>query len=109
MMTTFDEREKSFEKKFAQDEEAAFKSLARRNRLLGHWAAEMMGKSKDDAAAYAKDIVATGFDPGGEVAVVEKLLQDLAAVGTTELDVRKQMADLLDIAAEQIRAGLRSA
>src|SRR5262244_1790152 len=88
-MTTFDKREEGFEKKFALDEEQRFKAVARRNRLLGLWAAEKLGKSGDDAAAYAKEVVAAEFDGTGDAGVIRKVMGDLAAKGTsaTEGDI----------------------
>ena len=91
-MTTFDKREEAFEKKFALDEEQKFKAEARRNRLLGLWAAEKLGISGDAASAYAKDIVAAEFSEGGDDAVVRKVMDDLAAKGiaVTEAQIRDQ-------------------
>ena len=65
-MTTFDRREEGFEKKFAHDEELRFKAMARRNRLLGEWAAEKLGLSGDEAAAYAKTVVMADFEEPGD-------------------------------------------
>ncbi len=72
-MTTFDKREEAFEKKFALDEEQKFKAEARRNRLLGLWAAGKLGLSGDAAGAYAKEVVAAEFGEGGDDAVVRKV------------------------------------
>ena len=80
-MTTFDKREEGFEKKFALDEEQKFKAEARRNRLLGLWAAEKLGLSGDAASAYAKEIVAAEFGEGGDADVIRKVLGDLSAKG----------------------------
>ena len=80
-MTTFDEREKEFEARFKHDEDFRFKVTARRNRLLGLWAAERMGVSDAAADAYAKTIIAAEFEHGGDSHVVEKILTDLAAKG----------------------------
>lgn len=108
-MTTFDERKDRFEKKFAHDEELKFRAVARRNRLLGLWAAATLGKAGDDAAAYAKEIVAADFEPGGGGAnsdrVLRKLAHDLTGMGITEHQVQQKMLDLLDVAIEQIKAG----
>src|ERR1700691_3861434 len=82
-MTTFDEREKDFEARFKHDQELRFKVTARRNRLLGLWAAEKMGLSGAAADAYAKTIVAAEFDKGGDKHVVEKVAGDLAGTGQT--------------------------
>ena len=81
-MTTFDEREKEFEARYKHDQELQFKVKARRNRLLGLWAAERMGLSGDAAQAYAKEIVDAEFD-GGDPHVVEKVCADLNASGQT--------------------------
>jgi hypothetical protein len=80
-MTTFDEREKEFEARFKHDEDFRFKVTARRNRLLGLWAAERMGLSGAVAATYAKTIVAAEFEHGGDSHVVDKVVADLAAEG----------------------------
>ena len=105
-MTTFDKREEAFEKRFALDEEEKFKAVARRNKLLGLWAAEKLGKSGDEAGAYAKDLVAAEFD-GGDAAVISKVMGDLAARGATavETDVRAKLAELMAVAAAQVKAG----
>ena len=72
-MTTFDEREKAFEKKFEHDQDLQFKTTARKNKLLGLWAAGLMGKSGADAEAYAKEIVVADLDRPGDSDVIEKL------------------------------------
>ena len=104
-MTTFDDREKAFENKFKYDEEMKFKATARRNRLVGMWAAEKLGKTGDDATAYAKEVVAADFDRPGEEDVIEKLLGDFAAAGLTlgRADVLFQMERLFGQAVEQLR------
>ena len=106
-MTTFDKREEGFEKKFALDEEQKFKALARRNRLLGLWAAGKLGISGDAANAYAKEIVAAEFSEGGDAAVIRKVMGDLAAKGIaiTEAQVRTEMTGLMAQAAAQVKAG----
>ena len=78
-MPTFADREKEFEARFTHDEELRFKATARRNRLLGLWAAQRLGLTGDAAQAYAKDIVATQFGAGGDRRVIDKLSADLAA------------------------------
>jgi hypothetical protein len=105
-MTTFDEREKEFEKRFALDEEQKFKAVARRNKLFGLWVAEKLGKSDDDAGAYAKDVVAAEFD-GGDAAVLKKVMGDLAVTGTAVSDdaLRAKLDQLAAIAAAQVKAG----
>ncbi|SHG25448.1 DUF1476 domain-containing protein [Cognatishimia maritima] len=76
-MNTFDDREKSFEAKFAHDEEMNFKAEARANKLLGLWAAELMGKTGDDAAAYAKSVIVADFEEAGDEDVIRKVTADL--------------------------------
>jgi hypothetical protein len=80
-MTTFDDRERGFEAKFAHDEEMQFRILARRNRLLGIWAARLMGLSEAEADAYAKDVIRAEFEEAGDEDVVRKLLGDLISAG----------------------------
>jgi hypothetical protein len=106
-MTTFDKREEGFEKKFALDEEQKFKAEARRNRLLGLWAAGKLGLSADAASAYAKEIVAAEFGEGGDADVIRKVIGDLAAKGiaVTETQVRTQMSELMTQAIAQVKAG----
>ena len=84
-MTTFDERERAFETKFARDEEMAFRIVARRNRLLGHWAAGLMQLTPEEAEAYARSVVHAEFEEAGDEDVVRKLVGDLAAAGV-EID-----------------------
>ena len=104
-MSSFDKREEGFEKKFAIDEEQRFKAEARRNKLLGLWAAEKLGKSGDDAAAYAKDVVASDFEEAGDADVLRKVAADLAGKGVSEADIRKKMDELLATAIAQVKAG----
>ncbi|MFG3757572.1 DUF1476 domain-containing protein, partial [Klebsiella pneumoniae] len=80
-MTTFDERKDGFENKFVHDAELKFKAEARRNRLLGLWAAEILGKSGDTAAAYAKEVVDADFAEAGDADVLHKVARDLAGKG----------------------------
>ena len=103
-MTTFNDREKSFEKKFEKDQELQFKVNARRNKLLGLWAAGLMGKSGADAEAYAKEVVIADFEKPGDSDVIAKLVKDLAAAGkpTEEHTIRKQADRLLDDAKKQL-------
>jgi hypothetical protein len=103
-MTTFDEREKSFEKKFEHDQELQFKVKARRNKLLGLWAAGLLGKSGADAEAYAREIVMAEFEKPGDADVVHKLMRDLAAAGKPMEDhtIRKQAERLLPTAKQQV-------
>ncbi|MFZ5731352.1 MAG: DUF1476 domain-containing protein [Pseudomonadota bacterium] len=104
-MTTFDKREEGFEKKFALDEEQKFKAEARRNKLLGLWAAEQLGKSGDDAAAYAKEVVASDFEESGDADVLRKVAKDLAGKGISEQQIRAKMDELVAVAVAQIKAG----
>lgn len=103
-MTTFNDREKSFEKKFEKDQELQFKVNARRNKLLGLWAAGLMGKSGADAEAYAKEVVIADFEKPGDSDVIAKLVKDLAAAGkaTEEHTIRKQAERLMDDAKKQL-------
>ena len=78
-MTTFDDRERAFESKFAHDEELRFRVVARRNRLLGAWAARLMGLSDAEADAYAKDVIRADFEEAGDEDVIRKLLGDLTS------------------------------
>ncbi|WP_029031502.1 DUF1476 domain-containing protein [Salinarimonas rosea] len=100
-MTTFDDRESAFENKFAHDEELRFKAIARRDRLVGLWAAEKLGKTGADADAYARDVVSADLKKPGDADVFEKLRADLPAdVGDAE--IRQQMLDLLARAVQEI-------
>ena len=102
-MTTFDKREEGFEKQFAHDEELRFKAMARRNKLLGLWAAGVLGKSGADAEAYAKEVVLADFEEAGDNDVLRKVTTDLQAKGVTEQQIRAQMTELLAQAVEQIK------
>lgn len=104
-MSSFDKREEGFEKKFALDEEQKFKAEARRNKLLGLWAAEKLGKTGDEAAAYAKEVVSADFEEAGDADVLRKVATDLAGKGVSEADVRKKMDELVATAVAQIKAG----
>jgi len=106
-MTTFDKREEGFEKKFAMDEESRFKANARRNKLLGLWAAEKMGITGPDAEAYAKEVVVADFEEAGDDDVFRKVRKDFDAKGVSQSDqdIRKAMVDLMALAIEQIKTG----
>ena len=104
-MTTFDKREEGFEKKFAIDEELKFKAVARRNKLLGLWAAEKLGKGGDEAAAYAKEVVAADFEEAGDDDVFRKVAKDLSGKGVNEAQVRQKMEELLAVAVAEVKAG----
>ena len=103
-MTTFDKREEGFEKQFAHDEELKFKATARRDRLLGQWAAEKLGLVGDEAAAYAKSIVIADIETHDPVAKVRK---DFDAKGVKESDdqIRRVMTELMARAILEIKAG----
>jgi hypothetical protein len=107
MSTSFDKREEGFEKQFAHDEELRFKATARRNKLLGLWVAEKLGKSGPDADAYAKEVVTADFEEAGEDDVFRKVRKDLddKKVAVSDQDIRKMMIDLMGQAIEQIKAG----
>ena len=106
-MTTFDNREDTFERKFAHDEELRFKANARRNKLLGLWAAEKLGKFGAEADAYAKEVVLADFQEAGEDDVLRKVRGDLEAggVAVSEGEIRARMTDLLERAVEELKAG----
>jgi hypothetical protein len=106
-MTTFDKREEGFEKKFAHDEELRFKANARRNKLLGLWAAEKLGKSGPDADAYAKEVVMADFEEAGDNDVFRKIRKDFDAKGVAESDhqIRRTMDELMARAISEIKAG----
>jgi len=84
-MTQFNDREKAFENMYARDQEMQFKIVARRNRLLGHWAAKKMGLTEAEAEAYAKDVIRADFEEAGDEDVIRKLLGDLTSAGV-EID-----------------------
>ncbi len=106
-MNTFDKRQDGFEKKFAHDEELRFKANARRNRLLGQWAAEKMGLAGEAVDAYAKEVVMSDFEEAGDEDVFRKVRQDFDAKGVTQSDhqIRRTMAELMEQAIAQVRAG----
>ncbi|MBR9842401.1 MAG: DUF1476 domain-containing protein [Rhodobacteraceae bacterium] len=100
-MSTFDDRENAFENKFAHDEEMKFKADARCNKLLGLWAAEMLGKSGDEAEAYAKSVIIADFEEAGHEDVVRKVAGDLE--GKADADtIRAKRAELMLVAQEQV-------
>ena len=106
-MSSFDKREEGFEKKFALDAEQKFKAEARRNKLLGLWAAEKLGITGDDAAAYAKEVVAADFEEAGDQDVQNKVVKDFTAKGVavTAAEVRVKMDELMGMAVAQVKAG----
>ena len=93
-MTTFDDRERAFETQYARDEEMQFRIIARRNRLMGEWAAGLMGLTEVEAASYAKDVVRADFEEAGDEDVIRKLLGDLtsANVDIDEARIREALA-----------------
>jgi hypothetical protein len=108
-MPTFEDREKSFEKKFEHDQELQFKVNTRKNKMLGLWAADLMGKTGADAEAYAKDVVMADFEKPGDSDVVHKLMKDLAAAGkpTDEHTIRKQSQRLQPMALQQVMSEVK--
>ncbi|MGD9476613.1 UNVERIFIED_ORG: DUF1476 domain-containing protein [Roseateles sp. XES5] len=106
-MSSMQDREKAFEAKFALDEELRFKAEARRNKLVGLWAAGLLGKTGDAADAYAKDVVAADFEEVGHEDVVRKVKADFDAGGVvrSEDEIRVQMIELLAVAVSQVEAG----
>jgi hypothetical protein len=108
-MSTFDKREEGFEKKFAMDEEQKFKAMARRNKLLGLWAAEKLGLTGAEAEEYAREVVRADFATPGEEDVFQKLRQDFDAKGVVQSDhqIRRTMDELMATAVQQIRTEVR--
>lgn len=108
-MATFDEREKGFEQKYKHDKEMEFKINARRNKLLGLWAAKELGIADADAEAYARSVVMADFEKPGDDDVVEKVVADYKQKGIemSEHRLRKQMAELLETARQQIMSDLK--
>lgn len=106
-MNTMKDRENAFENKFAHDEELKFKSMARRNKLLGLWAAEKLGKSGEDAEAYAKEVIIADFEEAGDDDVFRKVRGDFDAAGVDQSDhqIRRTMTELLAQAVEEVQKG----
>lgn len=105
-MATFDDRQKAQEAKFAFDAERQFKATARRNKLLGLWAAELMGLNGTDAQAYAAEVIEADFQEAGDEDVLRKVITDLQAKGTTvsEAQTRAKMEEFARLAREQVLA-----
>lgn len=103
-MSQFDKREKNFENKFAHDQELEFKAQARRNKLLGLWAAEKMGLSGPDADAYAREVIKADFEEAGDEDVFRKVRGDFDAKGVDLSDhqIRREMEEKLILAREQV-------
>ena len=106
-MTTFDKREEGFEKKFAHDEELRFKANARRNKLLGMWAAEKLGLTGAAAEAYAKEVVMADFEEAGDHDVFRKVRKDFDAKAIEQSDhqLRRAMTDFMEQAIAQVKSG----
>ena len=105
-MPTFDDRQKGFESKFARDEELRFKATARRNRLLGLWAAEKLGKTGEAADTYAREVIRADMEEAGDEDVVRKLRRDFEQAGVSQTDdeIRRAMHQLMAQAVEQIES-----
>lgn len=106
-MTTFDKREEAFEAKFAHDEELRFKATARRNKLLGLWAAEKLGLAEDKAEEYAKEVVRADFEEPGDEDVYRKIEIDFRENGVdqSEHQIRRTMNELMSKALQQLSDG----
>lgn len=100
-MSSFDDRERAFENKYAHDEEMKFKAEARTNKLLGLWAAELLGKSGDDANLYAAEVVKADFEEAGHEDVVRKVAADLGEIADSDT-IRNKRAELAAVAKEQV-------
>lgn len=107
-MSGMDKRGDDFEKRFAHDEDLRFKANARRNKLLGLWAAEKLGKSNADAEAYAKSVVMADFEEAGDDDVFRKVRKDFDAASVDQSDhqIRRTMDELMSTAVDQIKAGI---
>jgi hypothetical protein len=105
VMSNMKDRQEGFERKFAIDEEQKFKAMARRNKLLGLWVAEKLGKSGADAEAYAKEVVKSDFEEAGDDDVFRKVKADLDAGGAQLSDhqIRRKMEELIEVAVAQIK------
>lgn len=102
-MSDLNDREKAFENKFAHDEELNFKAQARRNKLIGLWAAEKLGKTGEAAEAYAKEVILADFEEAGDEDVFRKLRGDLGD-DVSDHQIRREMESLLAVAVEQVRS-----
>jgi len=109
-MTNFEDREKGYERKFAQDEELKFKATARRNKLLGLWAAEQLGFTGDQAQAYAREVIKADLEIPGDDDVFRKIRRDFDAKGVQKSDhqIRSKMVDLMGVAVGQIESEAKS-
>ena len=106
-MTTFDKREEAFEQQFAHDEELRFKATARRNKMLGLWAAQKLGLSGPDADSYALSVVMSAFEESAAHDVMRKILKDFDAKGVAQSDhqIAREMTELMARAIEDVKAG----
>lgn len=104
-MTSMKDRQDAFERKFVHDEDMKFRALSRRNKLLGLWAAEKLGKAGDEAEAYAREVVKADFEEAGDQDVIRKLRKDFDAAGVTETDaaIEEKLAELLLVAIDQVK------
>ena len=104
-MTSMNDREKAFENKFAHDEDLKFRAMARRNKLLGLWAAEKLGKTGADAEAYAKEVINADFEEAGDHDVFRKVRRDFDAANVDHSDhqIQRTMEELLEVAIEQVK------
>ncbi|MBB04447.1 MAG: aldolase [Pseudooceanicola sp.] len=100
-MSTFDDRENAFENKYAHDQEMQFRAEARRNKLLGLWAAELMGKTGEDADAYAREVVKADFEEAGHEDVVRKVAGDLGSLASAD-EIRSKLEQLIGVAKAQL-------
>jgi hypothetical protein len=107
-MTSFKDREKGFERKFAHDEELKFKATARRNRLLGLWAATEMGVGGDEAQAYAREVIKADLEIPGDEDVFRKIRRDFDAKEKSDHQIRSKMDDLMGVVISQIEAEAKS-
>ena len=105
-MSGFDKREEAEEAKYAHDQQLMFKATARRNKLLGLWAAGLLGKTGDEAVAYAVEVVKSDFEEAGEEDVFRKIRKDFDASGVDQTDhqIRRQMEELLPVAIDQVKS-----
>jgi len=109
-MTTFEDREKGYERKFAHDQELKFRATARRNKMLGLWAAEQLGLSGEEAQAYAKEVIKADLEIPGDDDVFRKIKRDFEAKGVQKSDhqIRSKIVDLMGVAISQIEAEAKS-
>jgi len=103
-MNSFDEREKSFEKKFVRDEELQFKINAKRNKYLGEWAADKLGKTNTDKTTYIQEVIKSDFAEPGDEDVFRKIQKDFkeASISISDSEIREQMTSLLDRAKKEL-------